>query len=155
MSGPQSFAVDVDGPACADALAAQRDRAYRCQGRQVLTPDRLAKLKPPPCDSLSRTTPFALFQRALACPEALDGPRLQLKCGASPSPCTLSRWERGRKRFLAAARNYIATAGPFDRLRARRQFITLTARTTEDPSASLGMRALTGDPCLTVRNSGT
>ncbi len=94
MSGPQSFAVDVDGPACADALAAQRDRAYRCQGRQVLTPDRLAKLKPPPCDSLSRTTPFALFQRALACPEALDGPRLQLKCGASPSPCTLSRWER-------------------------------------------------------------
>ena len=56
------------------ALTGQCDRAYGRQGRQVLTPDRLAKLKPPLCVSRSRATPFVYFN-APSIHEVLGGSR--------------------------------------------------------------------------------
>ena len=68
MSFPQSFAADVEGPACADALAAQRNRASPGLSRPVGTcREQDGQPEPPPCDprslrlSKGRTTPFVYF----------------------------------------------------------------------------------------------
>ena len=73
MSFPRSFASDVEGPACADALAAQRDRASRAKAArpkplQDGQPETAAVRLAP------RTTPFALFQRALLALSLSKGP---------------------------------------------------------------------------------